>query len=157
VADTGNDRILRFSARGAKEKEWGGRGAEPGKVFDPVGVAVSSDGKVFVCDNGNKRMQVFDRDGRFLLVFPVPGWRREAFSEPQVALGKDGTPWVTVPLEREVRHYGADGKLLRTIRSREAPWANFDRPAGIAVAPSGDAVFVSDLTGGLVRLPVPAR
>jgi 4-amino-4-deoxy-L-arabinose transferase-like glycosyltransferase/DNA-binding beta-propeller fold protein YncE len=157
VADTGNHRILRFSARGAKEKEFGGRGPEPGKLFDPIGLAASSDGRVFVCDNGNRRMQVFDRDGRSLLTFPVPGWRREVFSEPQVALGKDGTPWVTVPLEKEVRHYAADGKLLRTIRSREAPWASFDRPIGIAVAPSGDAIFVSDLTGGLVRLPVPSR
>ncbi len=156
VADSGNHRILRFSARGAQEREWGGRGSEPGKLFDPIGLAVSGDGKVFVCDNGNKRMQVFDRDGRFLLAFPVPGWRREVFSEPQVALGKDGTPWVTVPLEKEVRHYGADGTLLGAIRSRGAAWASFDRPMGIAVAPSGDAVFVSDLTGGLVRLPVQA-
>lgn len=157
VADTGNHRIVRFSGDGTREREWGGRGSEPGKLFDPIGLAVAGDGSVFVCDNGNGRMQVFDRDGRSLRTFPVPGWRREVFSEPQVALDKNGTPWVTVPLEKEVRHYSADGNLLKTIRSRDLAGASFERPMGIAVAPSGDVVFVSDLAGSLVRLSVATR
>ena len=157
VADAGNHRVVRFSARGAKELEWGGRGAEPGKFFDPMGLAVAGDGRVFVCDNGNGRMQIFDRDGKFLQAFPVPGWRREAFSEPQVALDKEGTPWVTVPLEKEVRHCSADGKLLKTIRGQDLRGASFERPMGIAVAPSGGIVFLSDLAGELVRLPVASR
>jgi sugar lactone lactonase YvrE len=154
VADTGNDRIVRFSADGARQKEWGGRGAEPGQLSGPVGLAIAGDGRVFVCDNGNGRMQIFDRDGRSPKTFAVPGWRREVFSEPQVALDKEGTPWVTVPLEKEVRHYGADGKLLRSIRGPELAGATFEWPMGIAVTPSGDAVFLSDLAGGLVRVPV---
>ena len=85
------------------------------------------------------------------------GWKREVFSEPQVALDKEGTPWVTVPLEKEVRHYSADGKLLKTIKSRETAEASFERPMGISVAASGAVVFVSDLADGLVRLRVAAR
>ena len=157
VSDTGNHRIVRFSADGARQREWGGRGPEPGKLFDPIGLAVAGDGSVFVCDNGNGRVQIFDRDGKFLRAFPVPGWRREVFSEPQVALDKDGTPWVTVPLEKEVRHYAADGKLLQTIRGHDLGEASFERPMGIAVAPSGSVVFLSDLAGGLVRLSVASR
>jgi DNA-binding beta-propeller fold protein YncE len=156
VTDAGNHRVVRFSARGAKELEWGGRGAEPGKLFEPVGLAIGGDGKVFVCDNGNGRMQIFDRAGKFLQAFPVPGWRREVFSEPQVALDKEGTPWVTVPLENEVRHYGADGRLLKTIRGRDLPGKSFERPVGLVVE-SGGGVVVSDLSGGLVRFPAAAR
>jgi 4-amino-4-deoxy-L-arabinose transferase-like glycosyltransferase/sugar lactone lactonase YvrE len=154
VSDTGNHRIVRFSGEGAKQREWGGRGADPGKLFDPIGLAVAGDGKVFVCDNGNGRMQVFDRDGQFLRGFRVPGWRREVFSEPQVALDRDGSPWVTVPLEKEVRHYTAEGTLLKTIRSPDVAPTSFERPIGIAVAPSGGGLVVSDLAGGLVLLPV---
>jgi 4-amino-4-deoxy-L-arabinose transferase-like glycosyltransferase/sugar lactone lactonase YvrE len=153
VADTGNHRIVRFSSEGAKELEWGGRGEERGKLFEPMGLAVASDGRVFVCDNGNGRMQVFDLNGRPQQVFKVSGWRREVFSEPQVALDRNGTLWVTVPLEKEVRHYSADGKLLKAIRGHDVAEANFDRPMGIGVAASGGVVFVSDLAGRLVRLP----
>jgi 4-amino-4-deoxy-L-arabinose transferase-like glycosyltransferase/DNA-binding beta-propeller fold protein YncE len=157
VADTGNHRIVRFSGEGAREAEWGGRGAEAGRLYEPVGLAVGGDGKVFVCDNSNGRMQIFDRDGRPLRAFEVPGWRREALSEPHVALDQKGTPWVTVPLENEVRHYSADGKLLKTIRSHDAADATFDRPMGIAISPAGGAVFVSDLAGRIVRLPPAAN
>jgi len=38
VADTGNNRIVRFSAAGLKEREWGGKGSEPGKFMEPMGV-----------------------------------------------------------------------------------------------------------------------
>jgi sugar lactone lactonase YvrE len=85
VADTGNHRIVRFAADGVKQAEWGGRGEAPGKLFDPIGVAAAAGGKVFVCDNGNGRLQVFDRNGKLLQGFPVAGWRREVFSEPNVA------------------------------------------------------------------------
>jgi hypothetical protein len=62
-----------------------------------------------------------------------------------------------VPLEKEVRHYGADGNLLKTIRAADVAGAGFEWPMGIAVAPSGGVVFLSDLAGGLVRLPVDTR
>ena len=45
--------------------------------------------------------------------FPVPGWRREVFSEPHVAVDPWDRLWVTVPLAREVRAYAASGELLR--------------------------------------------
>ena len=153
VADTGNQRILRFGSDGAKQAEWGGRGEAAGKLFDPIGVATGG-GKVFVCDNGNSRLQVFDRNGKLLQGFPVPGWRREVFSEPQAAPDRDGNIWVTVPLEKEVRQYGAAGKLLRTIRPKDNPEAAWDKPMGICLAPSGDSLYVSDLGGKLLRLKI---
>jgi len=156
VSDTGNHRIVRFSKDGVKQLEFGGKGAEAGKLFEPAGVAVSSDGRVFVCDNGNGRMQIFDANGKALRAFDVSGWRREVFSEPQVALDPRGTLWVTVPLDGEVRHYGGDGKLLQAIRGR-APGASFARPMGIALDAARDALFVSDLEGRLARIPIATR
>lgn len=153
VADTGNHRIVRFSVEGAKELEWGGRGAEPGKFFEPVGVTVDGQGRVFVCDNGNGRMQVFESDGRLVRTFEVTGWRREVFSEPHVVLDTRGSPWVTVPLEGEVRHYSIDGKLLKTVKGNSLGKGKLDRPMGIAASPSRKQVAVSDLSGQLWYLP----
>ena len=155
VADTGNHRIVRFGSNGAKQAEWGGRGEAPGKLFDPIGVAVGPGEKVYVCDNGNGRMQIFDKNGQLQKAFPVAGWRREVFSEPQAAAASDGSVWVTVPLEKEVRHYAADGKLLRTIKSGESSEAAWDKPMGICLAPSGDALYVTDLAGAVLRLKIP--
>jgi 4-amino-4-deoxy-L-arabinose transferase-like glycosyltransferase/DNA-binding beta-propeller fold protein YncE len=156
VADTGNHRIVRFSAEGVKESEWGGRGAEPGKLFEPVGIAVNSQGRVFVCDNGNGRMQVFESDGRFVRSFEVAGWRSEVFSEPHVALDSKGTPWLTVPLEGEIRHYSTDGRLLKRVTSHGPGGEKLDHPMGVAMIPGGQQAVISDLSGRLWHLSVSA-
>ncbi len=39
---------------------WGETGEEPGKLFQPSGIAVSKEGTVFVADTGNDRIQVFE-------------------------------------------------------------------------------------------------
>ncbi|MGH9317719.1 MAG: glycosyltransferase family 39 protein [Thermoanaerobaculia bacterium] len=155
VADTGNNRIVRFSADGTKEAAWGARGGEAGQLFEPVGLAADRKGRLFVCDNGNGRVQIFDLEGRFRFAFSVPGWRREVFSEPHLALDPAGTLWLTVPLEGEVRRYSAEGKLLKVVQGR-ATDPGLERPMGIAVNPTGDTLYVSDLAGRILRIPIPS-
>src|SRR4051812_1687655 len=58
-----NTRIVKFSADGRYEFEWGGKGAEPGQFNLPHGVAVDAGGRVYVCDRTNSRLQVFDAKG----------------------------------------------------------------------------------------------
>src|SRR5262249_51793750 len=157
VSDTGNHRIVRFSKDGVKQFEFGGRGSEPGKLFEPAGLAVASDGKIFVCDNGNGRVQTFDGAGKALRAFEVPGWRREVFSEPHIALDPRGALWVTVPLVGEVRRYSAEGKLLQTLRGGASGASEFAKPMGIALTSARDALILSDLEGRLARIPIPAR
>jgi DNA-binding beta-propeller fold protein YncE len=153
VADTGQNRIVRFSAAGQKEKEWGGKGSEPGRFIEPVGITVDAAGQVYVCDNGNGRLQVFNRDGRFLSQFPVPGWESKVYSEPHVTLDPRGTIWVTVPGAKEVRNYDRSGKLLRTIAGQGAGGAAFETPMGIAYSAATRELIVTDLENRVVRLP----
>jgi sugar lactone lactonase YvrE len=40
---------------------------------DPHGIAMDSKGRLFVADRGNKRVDVFDQDGRFLAAWPQFG------------------------------------------------------------------------------------
>jgi len=157
VSDTGNNRIVRFSADGARETEWGGKGGRPGELYEPQGVAVDAAGRVYVCDNSNSRLQVFDRDGTFVIAFAVPGWRREVFSEPYVAVASDGTIWVTVPLAGEVRAYSPAGRLLRTMSGSDVPAVGLRKPAGIALRPTDGEILVSDIEGQVVALGTPGR
>jgi YYY domain-containing protein len=152
VADTGNSRVVQFSAKGVKEVEWGHRGSAPGELYEPTGIAVDPTGRVLVCDNSNGRLEIFDVGGRFVSAFPVPGWRREVYSEPNVAPAPDGTIWVTVPLAGEVRVYSADGRLLRAIRAGGGPGVELKRPSGIALRPSDGQVLVTDIEGQIATL-----
>lgn len=155
VADTGNHRIRRLTRQGKEVRTWGGRGTAPGQFQDPIGVETDADGNVYVTDNGNGRLQIFDRDGRLLGYFPVPGWRSEVFSEPKVTITPDGTIWVTVPLEKEVRGYTRDGKLVRVYRPQSIPAARFSTPLGIAYNAVTNQLIVTDLDNRVVALPLP--
>ncbi len=154
VADTGNGRVLRFSAAGQKEIEWGGKGKAPGQFFEPTGITVGADGKVYVCDNGNARVQIFTPDGQFVSEFTVSGWESKVYSEPHVALDPNGTIWLTVPGDKEIRNYDTKGKLLRTITGKSIPGVPFDTPMGIAYSAATKELIVTDLENRILRVPL---
>ncbi len=82
VADRGNHRIVVFDANtGAYKRSWGGTGDKPtaagGGAYDPGAAAarqfrdvscvkLSHDNLVYVCDRDSDRIQVFQKDGKFV-------------------------------------------------------------------------------------------
>jgi DNA-binding beta-propeller fold protein YncE len=62
----GNTRIHQFSPDGRLVRSWGEPGPRPGQFWVVHNVAISADGRVFVCDRENERVQVFDSTGNFL-------------------------------------------------------------------------------------------
>ena len=63
----GNARVHRFNADGSLQMSWGAPGkTAPGEFHVPHGVWVHTDGRVFVADRENNRIQIFSPDGEFL-------------------------------------------------------------------------------------------
>ncbi len=63
---SGNNRIVKLAADGSFVKEWGRTGSEPGEFRDPHALAIDSQGRLFVGDRANSRLQIFDQDGAHL-------------------------------------------------------------------------------------------
>lgn len=63
VADSKHHRILKFTPDGDFIATFGGFGSLPGQLKEPADVAVGPDGRVFVTDMGNNRIQVFRETG----------------------------------------------------------------------------------------------
>ncbi|MGD8281187.1 MAG: peptidyl-alpha-hydroxyglycine alpha-amidating lyase family protein [Gemmatimonadota bacterium] len=59
-------RISKFSADGTFIRSWGHVGSGPGELRIPHGLAFDADGRLFVADRGNHRVQIFDQDGNYL-------------------------------------------------------------------------------------------
>ena len=67
VADGyGNARIAKFDRNGRFIKSWGSRGSENGQLDKPLSIAIDGRDNVYIADRGNKRIQVFDKDGVFI-------------------------------------------------------------------------------------------
>jgi len=61
----GNSRVLKFDKYGNVLLGWGMKGSGPGQFDLPHSIVIDGD-LVYVGDRENARIQVFDRDGRFL-------------------------------------------------------------------------------------------
>lgn len=59
-------RISKFSADGRFIRSWGRPGSGPGELRIPHGLAFDAQGRLFVADRGNHRVQIFDQDGTYL-------------------------------------------------------------------------------------------
>ncbi len=62
----GNSRILKFSAEGKVLFQWGKKGKAAGEFDLPHGIALDTKGNVYVADRQNKRIQVFDNQGKYI-------------------------------------------------------------------------------------------
>lgn len=59
VVEWSNNRVQRLDSEGRFRGFWGGPGREPGRMATPWDVARAPDGRLFVADFGNDRIQVF--------------------------------------------------------------------------------------------------
>ncbi len=88
VVDCWNNRISKYSPSGEFLLSFGGRGAPfgydeaPGKFIYPYGVAVDSQGYVYVSDFNNNRIHKFDSKGKFVMMWGIQGRQDGQFSNP---------------------------------------------------------------------------
>ena len=123
----GNARIVKYSAEGRYLLEWGTRGTGPGEFGLPHNVVVDAEGRVYVTDRDNQRVQVFTPDGEFLREWADIGGVSALFMTDQQRLWTGGT----------LR--SLDGEAVATL-----PGGNGGH--GMTVSDAG-AVFVAQLGG----------
>jgi len=61
-----NSRVHKFSPDGTHLTSWGTPGDAPGQFNKPHAIWVDRDERVYVCDQNNSRIQVFDSEGNFI-------------------------------------------------------------------------------------------
>jgi len=64
--DEGNARIIHYDANGKFVKWWGGHGIGLGRVEVPHALAMDKEGRLYVADRYNNRIQIYSQDGRLL-------------------------------------------------------------------------------------------
>ena len=113
VADGyGNSSVHRFSAEGDYISSFGSPGSGPGQFRVPHSIRVSNDGRVYVADRENHRVQVFTGEGEF-----ISEWTD--FKCPMgVHIDANQVVYVTDQIPR-ISMYSLDGELLARGRTFE--------------------------------------
>ena len=66
-----NSRIAKYDHSGDWVKSWGVRGSQAGQFNLPHAIVVDRNDNIYVGDRSNRRIQVFDTEGRFLRMFTI--------------------------------------------------------------------------------------
>ncbi|MGH9322124.1 MAG: peptidyl-alpha-hydroxyglycine alpha-amidating lyase family protein [Vicinamibacteria bacterium] len=67
--DQSRNRVTKWAADGAYIETWGEEGYGPKQFRDPHALAMDSQGRIFVGDRYNNRIQIFDQTGKFLAIW----------------------------------------------------------------------------------------
>jgi len=161
-----NSRIAKIDRNGNWIKSWGERGDKPGEFNTPHSIAADAQGNIYVADRFNRRIQVFDGDGKFLRAItidvpfdhdarPVIGNK----PDPNATSGtfSPGAPWTVciTPGPNQVLYssdaypgrlykLSLDGKVLGVLGESGRQLKQFGWIHEIA-CPSENVVFVAEL------------
>ena len=167
VTDSGNHRVRRVDASGQIEtvagKGWGatfagdGGPATDADLSYPGGIALDSDGGIYVSDEGNLRVRYVDEDGIIKTV--VGDGERCGDPVPVGSCGDGGLP-VQALLDWLARHdtgsglaVGPDGSLFladqsdNKVRRVASPWPGFTGEEILIPSRDGRRLFVFDPEG----------
>ena len=73
-----NARVAKYDADGNWVGSWGERGSDPGQFRVPHGIAADDQGRIYVADRSNNRIQVFESDGAFVRQITLADLRAQA-------------------------------------------------------------------------------
>lgn len=141
-----------------------GAGANRGQFNLPRGIARDAEGNFYVADTQNLRIQKFDKDGNWLLMFGSKGTGDGQFAQLNdtaegtgpggIGVDSQGNVYVADTWNHRVEKFDKDGKFLLSFggfvnltdeaaASDPDKNAKFYGPRGIAVGPD-DKIYVTD-------------
>jgi len=165
-----NSRIAKADKDGVWLKSWGEPGDKPGQFNIPHSIAVDAQNNVYVADRGNRRIQVFDTDGKFLRQITIdvtaPADARAAIGAkptPNTGTMAPGAPWTLciTPGPNQVLYtsdaypgriykLSLDGKLLGMLGKAGKQPGQFGWIHSIA-CPSENELYVAEILNWRVQ------
>jgi DNA-binding beta-propeller fold protein YncE len=119
-----NARVHRFTRDGRLVKSWGAPGHGEGQFHLPHSIAFDPDGKLYVADRANKRIQIFSPDGEFLGQWTGMGGPND------ITRGKDGNFYIAEQEDEgkpaQVCVRDAKGTVLARMASRHVHGVGVD-------------------------------
>ncbi len=124
--------------------DFGRYGTAPGQMVWPAGIATDSRQRLFVSDEWNQRISVFDTEGSLLGEWGEAGSGPGQLKRPcGVAVDTEGNLLVVDSGNHRIQRFTPEGQLLDGFGEHGQSPGQFNLPWGVAVNDAGD-IFVTD-------------
>ena len=124
VADMGNNKVLKLSQDDRLLHTINHARSKSDHFIKPLGVSVSPEGLIYICDSGNHRVTVHNEGGMFLFAFGSDGIGPRCFGGPcDVVFGSDGLVYVTDAdhMYSRVCVWSKEGSFQTDFKTKYAP------------------------------------
>ena len=149
VVDQGRTRIVKLGPDGKVVTVWGSKGNGDGQFDDHTSVAVDSKtNKVYVADPRNRRIQVFNSDGKFLSKWSIPEWGRPYGFEDLAIDSNTGRLYASSANMDSVLTFDLNGNRLASLTAK--PPERLDGPSALALA--NRKLYVLNMIGNRVTV-----
>lgn len=143
IADSGNDRIVKFREDGIFLKSVGGFGVGMGFFDNPQDVAVDKDRNLYVVDTGNNRIQKIDDFDRPVFTFGQRGNGPGEFLNPTGIAVNSNFIVVSDTGNDRIQLFDLKGNFRAAFGSSGDEPGEFRHPQGLTITPQGK-IFVAD-------------
>ncbi|MCD1261045.1 6-bladed beta-propeller [Paenibacillus athensensis] len=141
--DVAGHRVVELDQNGQKTASFGQPGSKEGQFAYPHDLVLDKNKRIYVADSNNGRVQVFDRQGKFLSVIDGTSGGKSRLALPR-GLTIDAYNHLVVvdTLANQVRFFELTGESLFEYGELGSEDGEFSFPNGVAV--DGKKVFVAD-------------
>jgi DNA-binding beta-propeller fold protein YncE len=140
----GEGRVLRFDKTGRFIKSWGGKGTAPGEFDQPHSILVNQQGQILVADRENRRVQLFDLDGRLLKMWKFAGL------PCGLLLGPDGQVYLATGFSGQILRLNGNGKAVAMMGQPGKGLGEFGEAHYLTISPGGD-LYVADTINAVLH------
>lgn len=130
-------RVSKFDRTGRLVTSWGSMGSGPGQFDIAHSIVVDDKGLVYVADRQNRRVQIFDGDGKYIKEWKFAGLPCGLF------IARDGQMYLVSGFAGQILKLDANGKAIAATGQPGKRLGEFGEAHYMTLGPEGE-IYVAD-------------
>ena len=140
----GEPRVLKFDKSGKLTKSWGGMGTGPGQFDTSHSIIVDAKGLVYVADRQNRRVQIFDGDGKYIKEWKYAGLPCGLY------IGPGQQMYLVSGFAGQILKLDANGKAVAATGQPGKQLGEFGEAHYMTMGPQGE-IYVADTVNAVLH------
>jgi len=141
VLDKIGYRVVKLDESGAITNSIGSKGSKKGQLSDPTDIAISHNGQIYIADQGNNWIQIFNRDGGFVRAI-TKGKDSKIDTPVSISISPQDRLFVLDKGRSVVMSFSDKGEPLNEFGKAHGIFSGLLKPVGLMA--TQDEVFVLD-------------